>query len=54
MSVLWCSLPSYWPTCPHRLSQAANWQDDGFGNCIYTFDTAGWYFVISILPEDLH
>lgn len=54
MSFLWYSWPSCWPSRPHRLSQAANWQDDGFGNCICTFDTAGWYFVIGILLEDLH
>ena len=54
MSFLWYSGLVGRTTRPHRLSQASNWQDDGFGNCICTFDTAGWYFVISILLEDLH
>lgn len=53
MSFLWYSNKTL--GCPvHRLSLRSSWQDDGFGNCICTSDTAGWYFVLDILLEDLH
>lgn len=54
MSFLWYSWPTCWPACPHRLSLTSSWQDDGFGNCICTFDTPARYFVIGTLSEDFH
>ena len=54
MSFLWYSWPTCWPARPHRLSLASYWQDDGFGNCICTFDMLAWEFAIHITTEDLH
>ena len=54
MSFLWYSWPTGWPAHHHRLSLASDWQDDGFGNCICTFDTPAWHFANGILLEDLH
>ena len=54
MAFLWYSTKFPRPAQPHFLSMRSYWQDDGFGNCICTFDTPGRYFVLGILLEDLH
>ena len=54
MAFLWYSAEFPRPAQPHFLSMRSYWQDDGFGNCICTFDMLAWEFAIHITTEDLH